>query len=86
MGFFRIVIHFKEESLVEPKVIDPKYHTRVIITRSRFETALDYKPRILGPTFLVYVLNYGVCNAILSNHGTFCSVMGIIMGSVMEVR
>ena len=25
MGFFRIVIHFKEESLVEPKVIDPKY-------------------------------------------------------------
>ena len=46
MGFFRIVIHFKEESLVEPKVIDPKYHTRVIITRSRFETALDYKPQI----------------------------------------
>ena len=26
MGFFRIVIHFKEESLVEPKVIDPKYY------------------------------------------------------------
>ena len=25
-----------------------KYRTRAIITRSRFETALDYKPRILG--------------------------------------
>ena len=25
------------------------YRTRVIITRSWFETALDYKPRILGP-------------------------------------
>ena len=24
------------------------YRTRAIITRSRFETALDYKPRILG--------------------------------------
>ena len=32
------------------------YRTRAIITRSWFETALDYKPRILGPTFLVYVL------------------------------
>ena len=32
------------------------YCTRAIITRSLFETALDYKPRILGPTFLVYVL------------------------------
>ena len=29
------------------------YRTRAIITRSRFETALDYKPRILGSTFLV---------------------------------
>ena len=26
MGFFRIVIHFKEESLVEPKVIHSKYY------------------------------------------------------------
>ena len=33
------------------------YRTRAIITRSRFEMALDYKLRILGPTFLVYVLN-----------------------------
>ena len=33
-----------------------KYLTRAIITHSWFETALDYKPRILGPTFLVYVL------------------------------
>ena len=33
------------------------YRTRAIITRSRFETALDYKLRILGPTFLFYVLN-----------------------------
>ena len=32
------------------------YRTRAIITRSWFETALDYKPRILDPTFLVYVL------------------------------
>ena len=32
------------------------YRTRAIITRSWFETALDYTPRILGPTFLVYVL------------------------------
>ena len=32
------------------------YRTRAIITRSLFETALDYKPQILGPTFLVYVL------------------------------
>ena len=28
------------------KVIHSKYRTRAIITRSRFETALDYKPRI----------------------------------------
>ena len=26
-----------------------KYRTRAIITRSLFETALDYKPQILGP-------------------------------------
>ena len=32
------------------------YRTRAIITRSWFETTLDYKPWILGPTFLVYVL------------------------------
>ena len=31
------------------------YRMCAIITRS-FETALDYKPRILGPTFFVYVL------------------------------
>ena len=31
------------------------YRTRAIITRSWFETALDYEPWILGPTFLVYV-------------------------------
>ena len=29
------------------------YRTRAIITRSRFETSLDYKPWILGPTLLV---------------------------------
>ena len=28
------------------------YRTRAIIFRSWFETALDYKTRILGPTFL----------------------------------
>ena len=28
MGFFRIVIHFKEESLVEPKGICPKYYIK----------------------------------------------------------
>ena len=33
-----------------------QYRTRAIISRSRFEAALVYKPRILGPTFLVYVL------------------------------
>ena len=33
------------------------YRTRSIITRSRFEMALDYKPQILCPTFLFYVLN-----------------------------
>ena len=32
-----------------------EYRTSAIITRSWFETALEYKPRILGPTFLVYV-------------------------------
>ena len=31
---------------------------RAIITHSWFETTLDYKPRILGPTFLVYVLKW----------------------------
>ena len=36
------------------------YRTRAIITRSWFETALDYKPRILGLTFLVYVLKQSV--------------------------
>ena len=36
------------------------YRTRAIITCSRFETAFDYKPRILGPTFLVYVLKWSV--------------------------
>ena len=30
-----------------------KYHTHAIITQAWFETALDYKPQILGPTFLV---------------------------------
>ena len=33
MGFFRIVIHFKEESLVEPKVIDPKYYKHFTVVR-----------------------------------------------------
>ena len=28
-------------------VLNLTYRTRAIITRSRFETALDYKPRIL---------------------------------------
>ena len=32
------------------------YRTPTIITRSLFETALNYKLPILGPTFLVYVL------------------------------
>ena len=32
------------------------YRTRAIIARSRFETTLDYKPQILGPTFFVYEL------------------------------
>ena len=36
------------------------YRTRAIITRSWFETALDYKPWILVPTFLVYVLKWFV--------------------------
>ena len=36
------------------------YRIRAIITRSWFETALDYKLRILGPTFLVYVLKWSV--------------------------
>ena len=36
------------------------YRTRAIITRSWFVTVLDYKPRILGPTFLVYVLKRSV--------------------------
>ena len=38
------------------------YHTRAIITRSRFETALEYEPRILGSKieefpFLVHKLS-----------------------------
>ena len=36
------------------------YRTLAIITRSWFETALDYNPRILGQTFLVYVLKWYV--------------------------
>ena len=36
------------------------YRTRAIITCSWFETALNYKPRIFGPTFLVYVLKLSV--------------------------
>ena len=35
------------------------YRTRAIITRSWFETALDYKPRILGLTFLVSTEKWG---------------------------
>ena len=31
-------------------------HAPSYVIRSRFETAPDYKPRILGPTFLVHVL------------------------------
>ena len=43
----------------QPRYSDIKniYCTHAVITRSWFKTALDYKPRILGPTFLVYVLN-----------------------------
>ena len=37
-----------------------QYRTSAIITRSWFETALDYKPRILGLIFLVYVLKWYV--------------------------
>ena len=37
-----------------------KYRTHNIITRFWFEITLDYKPRILGPTFLVYVLKWFV--------------------------
>ena len=33
------------------------YRSRAIITSSWFEPTLNYKPRILGPTFLVYALN-----------------------------
>ena len=36
------------------------YRTRVIIIHSWFEATLDYKPRILGPTILVYVLKWSV--------------------------
>ena len=36
------------------------YPTPAIITRSWFETALNYKPQILGPTFLVYVFKWSV--------------------------
>jgi len=42
------------------KSVEYDYRTRAIITRSWFETGLDYKPRILGPTFLVYVLKWSV--------------------------
>ena len=35
--------------------VDLTYCTRTIITCSWFETALDFKPRILGPTFFRYV-------------------------------
>ena len=43
----------KEDSALMP--VEFIYSTRAIITRSRFETALDFKPRILGPTFFGYV-------------------------------
>ena len=36
--------------------IGSKYRTRATITPSWFETTLDYKPRLLGPTFLIYVV------------------------------
>ena len=38
--------HLNSDSTSISQII---YRTRAIITRSWFETALDYKPRILGP-------------------------------------
>ena len=35
------------------KAVFTSYHTCAIITHSWFETALDYKPQILGPHLLV---------------------------------
>ena len=51
-------------SIVFKNKIEGKYRTRAIIARSRSETALEYKPRILGLTneefpFLVHKV---VCN------------------------
>ena len=36
------------DTFILPNYINFIYRTRAIITRSRFETALVYKPRILG--------------------------------------
>ena len=48
------------------EIVQYLYHTRAIITRSCFEPALDYKPQILGPTFLVYVLKWSVISTSLA--------------------
>ena len=47
----------KVHTVVEFQGLHSNYRKRAIITYSRFETALDYKTRILGQTVLVYVLN-----------------------------
>ena len=43
------------KTLVLPKFYRYVYHTRAIITRSWFETALDYEPMILIKNFLTYI-------------------------------
>ena len=53
------LIHVRNKQLLSLSLLSV-YSTCAIITRSWFETALDYKPRILGPTFLVYVLKWSV--------------------------
>ena len=38
-------------------LVELLYRTRAIITRSWFETALDYKPRILGWKDILHLQN-----------------------------
>jgi hypothetical protein len=58
-SFFEIVLDFYRATTGQREIFTV-YRTRAIITLSWFETALDYKPQILGPTFLVYVLKWSV--------------------------
>ena len=67
--FFTVKKHKFLLALLKMWVTEIKYRTRAIIARSRSETALEYKPRILGLKneefpFLVHKV---VCNINLTS-------------------